>query len=73
MYVPIQKVRGLEAWNSTAKELDYSKHFLDSLGHEGLNNLLAAYEDKFAVAICTFAFSSGPGAEPILFQGRTEV
>lgn len=25
------------------------------------------------MAVCTFAFSSGPGVEPILFQGRTEV
>lgn len=51
----------------------YSKWFLEALGHDGLNKLLAGYEDKSAQAVCTFAFSSGPGAEPILFQGRTEV
>ncbi|KAK2797756.1 hypothetical protein FQN50_009085 [Emmonsiellopsis sp. PD_5] len=50
----------------------YIKWFLESLGHDGLNKLLAGYEDKSAVAVCTFAFSSGPGAEPILFQGKTE-
>ena len=44
-----------------------------SIGHEGLNNLLVAYEDKSAQAVATFGFSRGPGHEPILFQGRTDV
>lgn len=48
------------------------KYFLSSLGHDGLNNLLAAYPDKTAYAVCTFAYCGGPGEEPILFQGRTE-
>lgn len=52
--------------------LPSSKYFLTALGHVGLNNLLAAYEDKSAVAVCTFAFCAGPGEKPILFQGRTE-
>ncbi|PGG99872.1 inosine triphosphate pyrophosphatase [Blastomyces parvus] len=50
----------------------YIKWFLEALGHDGLNKLLDPYEDKSIVAVCTFAFSSGPGAEPILFQGKTE-
>lgn len=50
-----------------------SKWFLGSLGHEGLNNLLAAYPDKSAEAVCTFAYCEGPGHEPLIFQGRTEV
>ncbi|OJD12606.1 RdgB/HAM1 family non-canonical purine NTP pyrophosphatase [Emergomyces pasteurianus Ep9510] len=50
----------------------YIKWFLEALGHDGLNKLLDPYEDKSIVAVCTFAFSSGPGEEPILFQGRTE-
>ncbi|KAK2765901.1 nucleoside triphosphate pyrophosphohydrolase ham1 [Arachnomyces sp. PD_36] len=50
----------------------YIKWFLESLGHEGLNKMVDPYEDKSAEAICTFAFSTGPGAEPILFQGRRE-
>lgn len=45
---------------------------MDSIGHEGLNNLLAAYEDKSAKAITTLGYSAGPGHEPILFQGITE-
>ena len=49
-----------------------SKWFMKSLGHAGLNNLLAAYEDKSAQAVCTFAYSAGPGHEPILFQGITD-
>ncbi|KAF3760217.1 putative inosine triphosphate pyrophosphatase [Cryphonectria parasitica EP155] len=50
----------------------YIKWFLQDLGHEGLNNLLAAYQDKGAKAVCTFGFSQGPGHEPILFQGITQ-
>ncbi|KAK7403958.1 nucleoside triphosphate pyrophosphohydrolase ham1 [Neonectria punicea] len=48
----------------------YIKWFIASIGHEGLNNLLAAYTDKSAEAVCTFGYSAGPGHEPILFQGR---
>jgi len=48
-----------------------SKHFLSALGHAGLNKLLAAYEDKTIIAVCTFAYCAGPGQEPLLFQGRT--
>ncbi|KAI6383183.1 hypothetical protein MCOR10_009555 [Pyricularia oryzae] len=51
----------------------YIKWFMQSIGHDGLNNLLAAYEDKSAQAVCTFGYSAGPGSEPILFQGITEV
>jgi inosine triphosphate pyrophosphatase len=50
-----------------------SKWFLSALGHEGLNKLLDGFPDKSAEAVCTFAFSEGPGAEPKLFQGRTLV
>jgi inosine triphosphate pyrophosphatase len=51
----------------------YSKWFMQSIGHDGLNKLLAGYEDKSAYALCTFAFSKGPGHEPIIFDGRTPV
>ncbi|GLA60157.1 nucleoside triphosphate pyrophosphohydrolase ham1 [Aspergillus tubingensis] len=51
----------------------YIKSFLDALGHEGLNKLLDSFETRAAEAVCTFAFSSGPGSDPILFQGRTEL
>ncbi|TQS31310.1 hypothetical protein Golomagni_08410 [Golovinomyces magnicellulatus] len=49
------------------------KWFLTDIGLEGLNNLLAAYEDKSAEAVCTFGYSAGPGQKPILFQGRVPV
>ncbi|KAK3686005.1 putative inosine triphosphate pyrophosphatase [Podospora appendiculata] len=50
----------------------YIKWFMTSIGHSGLNNLLAAYDDKSAKAVCTFAYSPGPGHEPRLFQGITD-
>ena len=50
----------------------YIKYFLEALDHEGLNNLLMAYEDKGATAVCTFAYCAGPGHTPILFQGKCE-
>ena len=37
----------------------------------GLNNILAAYEDKSAYAQCIFSFSLGPGHTPVVFDGRT--
>lgn len=50
----------------------YIKWFLDKVGHDGLNRMLAGFEDKTAYALCTFAYSSGePGAEPLIFAGRT--
>ncbi|OCF60637.1 inosine triphosphate pyrophosphatase [Kwoniella mangroviensis CBS 10435] len=50
----------------------YIKDFLGTLGHEGLNNLLKGFNTTRAHALCTFAYSPGPGQEPILFEGRTE-
>lgn len=49
----------------------YIKWFLEKLGHDGLNRILAGYDDKSAYAQCVFAFSSGPSAEPVVFVGRT--
>ena len=49
----------------------YIKWFLEKTGHEGLNNLLAAYDDKSAYAQCVFSLSLGPGHAPIVFDGRT--
>ncbi|KAJ6944138.1 inosine triphosphate pyrophosphatase-like isoform X1 [Populus alba x Populus x berolinensis] len=40
-------------------------------GLPGLNNLLMAYEDKSAYALCAFSFALGPDAEPITFLGKT--
>ena len=49
----------------------YIKWFLAKLGHDGLNNMLAAYEDKTAYAQCIFALCAGPGCEVRVFDGRT--
>jgi len=48
----------------------YIKWFLKKLGLDGLNKLLAGYEDKSAYAQCVFTYSKGPGHEPIVFDGR---
>lgn len=48
----------------------YIKWFLEKLGHEGLNNILSAYEDKTAYAQCIFAFGSSTIA-PRTFVGQT--
>ena len=37
----------------------YIKWFLQRLGHEGLNKMLAGFEDKSAYAQCTFAYTPG--------------
>merc|ERR1712137_1197361 len=51
----------------------YIKWFLSKLGHDGLNKMLAGWEDKSAYALCTFAYSDGNPANPIqVFIGRTE-
>lgn len=49
-----------------------SKWFLQKIGHEGLNNLLMAYEDKTAYAMCIFSLALGPNAEPMTFVGKTQ-
>jgi hypothetical protein len=38
----------------------------------GLNAMLVGFPTKDATAICTFAYSPGPGQEPVLFVGETE-
>eukprot|EP00271_Cylindrocystis_brebissonii_P007222 TRINITY_DN20507_c0_g1_i1.p1 TRINITY_DN20507_c0_g1~~TRINITY_DN20507_c0_g1_i1.p1 ORF type:complete len:194 (+),score=17.78 TRINITY_DN20507_c0_g1_i1:160-741(+) len=50
----------------------YVKWFLAKTGHEGLNNLLAAYEDKSAYALCVFSLALGPDDTPLTFSGRTD-
>ncbi|CAA0835753.1 Inosine triphosphate pyrophosphatase [Striga hermonthica] len=47
------------------------KWFLQKIGHQGLNNLLMAYEDKSAYALCVFSLALGPNADPITFLGKT--
>ncbi|KAE8355684.1 inosine triphosphate pyrophosphatase, partial [Aspergillus coremiiformis] len=50
----------------------YVKAFVETIGNEGLNKILSAFDDKFAEAVCTFGYSAGPGHEPVLFQGRLQ-
>ncbi|CAM0140026.1 acetyl-coenzyme A synthetase 2 [Umbelopsis sp. WA50703] len=49
----------------------YIKWFMQSIGHDGLNRMLDGFEDKTAYALCTFAYSKGPGHEPVIFDGKT--
>ncbi|KAG9447639.1 hypothetical protein H6P81_013767 [Aristolochia fimbriata] len=49
----------------------YIKWFLQKIGHEGLNNLLKAYDDKSAYAMCIFSLALGPNEEPVSFVGKT--
>ena len=49
----------------------YIKWFMDKTGHEGLNKILAGYEDKSAYAQCIFAFCPSPGAPIKTFVGKT--
>jgi inosine triphosphate pyrophosphatase len=49
----------------------YIKWFLDSLGHDGLNNLIASSDDKSGYAQTIVAFCPAPGKEVIVFDGRT--
>ena len=42
------------------------------MGNRGLYSLLAAHTDYSAYCQCVLGFSAGPGAEPLLFVGRTD-
>jgi len=48
----------------------YIKWFLEKLGLEGLNKLLAGFPDKTAYALCVFAFCQGEEHKPQLFVGK---
>ncbi|CAN6476943.1 unnamed protein product [Victoria cruziana] len=50
----------------------YIKWFLQKIGHEGLNNVLKAYDDKSAYALCSFSLALGPNSQPLTFIGKTE-
>lgn len=50
----------------------YIKWFLEKLGHDGLNRMLAGFDDKTAYAQCIFAYTPGPDVEPTVFVGRTD-
>lgn len=64
---------GTEARITTPTAKLHIQRFSSQCVSLGLNNMLAAYDDKSAQAVCTFAYSRGPGHDPVLFQGRTDV
>eukprot|EP00386_Alphamonas_edax_P003582 GDKI01010846.1.p1 GENE.GDKI01010846.1~~GDKI01010846.1.p1 ORF type:complete len:211 (-),score=74.73 GDKI01010846.1:227-859(-) len=49
----------------------YIKWFLEKCGHEGLNKMLAGFEDKTAYAQCVFSYFDGSTEKPVVFDGRT--
>lgn len=63
----------LHIWENLCSFIYFSKWFLKALGPQDLHKMLAGFEDKSAQAVATFAYSEGPGHEPIIFQGRTDV
>ena len=52
---------------------NFRKWFLEKLGHDGLNKMLAGFDDKSAYALCTFSLCVSSKDEPILFRGKTDV
>ena len=53
-------------------EIKWAVHDLIRCSYLGLNKLLIGFPTTSASALCTFAYSAGPGTEPILFEGRTD-
>jgi inosine triphosphate pyrophosphatase len=49
----------------------YIKYFVEQLGPHGLIKLLAAFDDKRATAVCSFALCA-PNEEPTLFVGTCD-
>ena len=49
----------------------YIKWFLDKCGHDGLNKMLAGFEDKSAYALCVFSYMDESMEEPVTFRGET--
>jgi inosine triphosphate pyrophosphatase len=49
------------------------KWFLEQLGSSNLHRLLAGFDDKSAQITNTFAYSAGPGHDPVIFQGHLSV
>ena len=50
----------------------YIKWFLEKCGHDGLNSMLTGFDDKTAYAQTVMAFTTGPGQQVELFDGRTD-
>lgn len=48
----------------------YVKWFLSKIGNVGLTNLLAAYDDKSAVAVCAISYRDSSKSETVTFLGE---
>lgn len=49
----------------------YIKWFLDSCGHQGLNDMISFTEDKSGYAQTVVGFCAGPGEDVVVFDGTT--
>jgi len=49
----------------------YIKWFLEDCGHSGLNKMLDGFDDRSAYAQTIVAYTTGPGKEIHVFDGRT--
>ena len=49
----------------------YIKFFLEDCGHTGLNKMLDGFDDRSAYAQTIVAYTTGPGEEVYVFDGRT--
>lgn len=61
---------GFNAFNSLPGP--YIKWFVQSIGLQGLVDMLYKFDDKGAKAYCTFGYCAGPGSDVVLFQGITD-
>jgi len=50
----------------------YIKWFMKGCGLQGLYQILSAFEDKSAYALCVLSFSPGPGQPIEIFTGRVD-
>ena len=62
----------MKVFSTSDQDLSQSPHCAASIPQLGLHTMLQGFSTSDATALCTFAYSSGPGAEPIIFEGRTE-
>lgn len=48
----------------------YIKWFLKSMTLEDINKMLDGFDDRSAVAVCTYAYTAGRNEDVLLFRGR---
>ena len=50
----------------------YVKWFMESVGYQGLSQMVANFTETKATAVCTLAICDGVGGDVVLLQGRCE-